>query len=58
MNQSRITRRNNPCLGCDYYDCDFDCICPEDDKWYACEPEPAPEEFITVEEREKERRPK
>ena len=43
---------DNQCFSCDFYDSDFECICPSYDKWYACplEPEPKPEEFMTLAE--------
>lgn len=38
------------CSGCGFYDSDFECTCPSYDRWYACplEPEPKPEEFMTL----------
>lgn len=43
------------CLFCDFYDEDFECVCPPYEKWYACslEEECTSEDFLTVEEYEK-----
>ena len=36
------------CLSCGWYDSDFGCKCPPDEKWYQCdlEPEPDWDEFM------------
>lgn len=27
---------DNECLRCGFYDCDYECTCPDSDMWYAC----------------------
>lgn len=31
------------CLSCGWYDCDFGCTCPPDERWYQCDLEPEPD---------------
>lgn len=48
--------KDNPCLRCGFYDPDFGCMCPGEEKWYACplEPEPDLSDFETEERRDNE----